>query len=375
MLAGLSPTACASLDQWSTLATEGSRPVSHLPGWQQETAQGLRSALTQQCLKTKYLDQQWATLCTQLNALTDKQALTDPTVTSASGTSFDQPLKRWVYANFEAWPVINRRGSNEGLLTGYYEPVITGSLTQTSSTQAPLYAKPATLAPADPRLTREQIETGQASALLADPIVWVNDPVDAFFLQIQGSGRIQLPDGTIVRAAFAAHNGHQYHAIGADLIKRKQISRSEMSAQKIKDWLRANPQDGIELMRKNPRYVFFKLIAQPKNQQLGPSGSLQVPLTKMRSVATDRRFLPSGSLLYLDSRLPTNWPDRVGLAVAQDTGGAIKGEIRADLFTGTGEHAGALAGELKAPLKIWLLWPKGATPPDKLPVAKVVINP
>ena len=128
-------------------------------------------------------------------------------------------------------------------------------------------------------------------------------------------------------------------------------------------------------MQRNPRYVFINIIQQNKNQQLGPNGSMQVPLTKMRSVATDRRFLPSGSLLYLDSKLPEDWQDRVGLALAQDTGGAIKGEIRAALFTGTGQSAGALAGELKAPLRIWLLWPKGATPPDKLPVAKVVINP
>jgi len=373
MLACLTPTACASLDQWSTLVTEGARPVSQLPGWQHETAAGLRDALHLQCAKTRSLDKQWLTLCEQLDSLTENSSPGYPTV--VSGLSTDQQLKRWVRANFEAWPVISRHGANEGLLTGYYEPVITGSLTRTSETQAPLYAKPAGLTPADPRLTREQIETAQAVQLLADPIAWIDDPVDAFFLQIQGSGRIQLPDGSIIRAAFAAHNGHPYHAIGRDLIKEKQIKRSDMSAQKIKDWLRANPQDGIALMRRNPRYVFFKLITQAKNTQQGPNGSMQVPLTRMRSVATDRRFLPSGSLLYLDSQLPANWQDRVGLALAQDTGGAIKGEIRADLFTGTGQSAGALAGELKAPLKIWLLWPKGATPPDSLPVAKILINP
>ena len=373
VLAGLTPTACASLDQWSTVISEGSRPVSQLPGWQQETASGLRAAMQLQCTRTRSLEKQWLHLCEQLDSLTDKNASSYPAV--STGQASDRQIKQWVHANFEAWPVISQRGANEGLLTGYYEPIISGSLTKTSNDQAPLYAKPAGLTPADPRFTREQIETGQAAPLLGEPVMWIDDPVEAFFLQIQGSGRVLLPDGSIVRAAFAAHNGHKYHAIGRDLIRDKKIKRSEMSAQKIKDWLRTYKQDGVELMQRNPRYVFFNIIQQNKNQQLGPNGSMQVPLTKMRSVATDRRFLPSGSLLYLDSKLPEDWQDRVGLALAQDTGGAIKGEIRADLFTGTGQSAGALAGELKAPLRIWLLWPKGATPPDKLPVAKVVINP
>ncbi|MGB7300816.1 MAG: MltA domain-containing protein [Burkholderiaceae bacterium] len=407
-LAGLLPSGCASLDK-PGFVRSGAQPVTSLPGWSQESATGLRKAIAAQC-RVAALAPPWPRLCATLEQIpTSEAAATTATVKARTShgplsaarlahhasLASDDYLKQWIRQHFDAWQLINRLGAGDGLLTGYYEPLLTGSLTRENPDQVALYARPADLIAADPMFTRGQIETGQSDQRLSGlQLLWLDDPIEAFFLHIQGSGKVRLRDGRIVRAGFAGHNGHPYVAIGAELISKGKIRRADMTADAIKQWIRANPVAGRELMHSNPRFIFFKLdFSQPDG--VGPAGSMQVPLTSLRSVATDKRYLPAGSLLYLDSHLPASRKragagdtnrnvanhDRdegkslVGLTLTQDTGSAIRGAVRADLFTGSGQLAGQLAGQMKQPARIWLLWPKGKVPPATIPVARPVINP
>lgn len=377
VLTGVLPTGCASLERTDHLVYAGAAPVNALPGWQQESAAGLRQALYAQCEAAR-LQSPWPGLCSTLSRLPSQAAQVSPDShrnPTAETVRPDTHLKHWVRKHFEAWQFTNRRGAASGVLTGYYEPLLTGSLWRENDAQVALYSKPDSLRTAEPGMTRRQIETGASRGRLAGrQLVWLDDPVEAFFLHIQGSGRIRLRDGRIVRASFAAHNGHPYFAIGRELIRTGEISRRAMTADRIKQWLRDNPDRAAELMWRNPRYVFFKLLTGLPDS-IGPAGSLQVPLTSLRSVATDKRFVPAGALLYLDTPLPVSKSERVGLTLTQDTGGAIRGAVRADLFTGTGHSAGQLAGRLNQPMRMWLLWPKGKVPPARIPVARLSINP
>ena len=257
-----------------------------------------------------------------------------------------------------------------GLMTAYYEPVLQGTLTRVTPQQVALYALPDGAAKAlqakQTWFSRGEIEhltnLQQPDLLLKlvpdlVPIAWIDDPVEAFFLQIQGSGRIQLRDqpGSIpIRVGFAGHNGHSYRAIGATLVSLGEMQREEVSANAIKAWLqqrlRGNPQarlQAMEVMHSNPRYVFFKRMPDPESTLAsGPVGALNVPLTAMGSVAADPIYHPLGSgLLVFTERLGAQWVQ------VQDVGGGIKGPGRLDLFTGTGEAAGTLASDFKEPLR------------------------
>ena len=375
VLIGLLPTGCASLEKSNHLIRRGGEPVTNLPGWSAESAGGLRQALQTQCTLPK-LSAPWPTLCADLAGMTvpPEPELAKPR-TAADQPPVDQALKQWIRKHFEAWQLTNKRGAGAGLLTGYYEPLLTGSLQRESSEQVALFAPPSGTIGTGDLPSREQIETGQASALLAGRhLLWLDDPIEAFFLHIQGSGRIQLRSGEIVRAGYAGHNGRKYYPVGRALIEQGEIARKDMSADRIRQWMRKNPADAQKLMWRNERYIFFKLVTGLPPDR-GPIGSMQVPLTSFRSVATDKRFLPPGALVYVDTRLPARQRPGVGLALTQDTGSAIRGPVRADLFTGTGEQAGALAGGLKQPMRMWLLWPKGKVPPPKIPVARFFANP
>ena len=369
--AAILASGCAIVGNAQPWVMPGAWPVKHLPGWPAETGAGLRSAIEAQCRGAR-IDEPWRQVCRDIERL-------DTRIANASGTHLsntqDAIVKEWIARRFEAWPLTSPVGAARGILTGYYEPWVSGSRKRESASQVPLYAPPASLKRGERWATREQIESGaMAGALEGRELVWLDDPVDAFFLQIQGSGRVRLRDGDSIRVGFAAHNGHEYVSIGRALIRSGTIPASGMSAEGLKTWLRENPQAGRDLMRTNPRYVFFREMPGPAtgpSASAGPPGSLGVPLTPMRSVATDASLLPPGALLYLDGRIGDGGPGspRVGLAVSQDTGGAIKGEVRADLFTGTGQQAGAIASGMRAPLRMWLLWPKGSAPPRSLPVA------
>lgn len=260
----------------------------------------------------------------------------------------------------------SRNGRADGLFTGYYEAELRGSRRKGGRFIHPLYGKPRDLVGSggkvgrmvDGRLMpypeRREIEAG-ALKNLAPEILWIDDPIDIFFLQIQGSGLVKLEDGSIVRVGFAGHNGHSFVGIGKLMMDRKIVPRDQMSMQSIRSWLRANPAQGKALMLENPRYIFFRLIEGD-----GPIGALGVPLTAQRSLAVDPSFVPLGIPVWLDSVDPDNVPLR-RLMVAQDTGGAIKGAVRGDFFWGSGEDALAKAGRMKSAGRYYLLLPRYRT--------------
>lgn len=295
-------------------------------------------------------------------------------------------MRRFLEANFSPWRVTNH-GEPDGLFTGYYEPELQGA-----RRKKPPFVHPVYLAPHDqlvvdlgdfkrdlagrkitgmmrggtfrPYWDRAEIERG-ALAGRGLEMLWVDDPVALFFLQIQGSGRVVLADGTIVRIGYAGQNGHDYTAIGKVLVERGELTRDEVSLQSIRHWLRAHPDQADEVMRANRSYVFFRVLPG------APVGAAGVELTPGRSLAVDTRFLPFGLPLWLESTVPalpeTGRSEEVPLrrlVVPQDRGGAIKGPVRGDLFWGAGAEAEAIAGRMKQPGRLWLLWPKALPPPS-----------
>jgi len=268
------------------------------------------------------------------------------------------------------------RRAGEGLMTGYYEPELRGSLTPAPGYPAPLLGRPDDLMEVDlgrfaedlkgrrivgrvekgafvPYPARAAIEAGATGAPV---LLWAADPAEAFFLQIQGSGRVVLPDGSVRRLGYAARNGHRYVPIGRLLADRGEIPREQVSMQSILAWLeQAGTARAKALMDENPSYVFFR--ETPARPEQGPTGSLGVPLTPLRSVAVDRAHIPLGSPVWIVTRHPLTGAPMRRLVLAQDTGGAIKGEARADLFWGWGEAAAEAAGRMKEPTTLYVLEP------------------
>lgn len=251
------------------------------------------------------------------------------------------------------------------ILTGYYEPLLQGSLTKSERFKFPVYGKPKDLVriigEGDiklrgrsikgkmlPYFTREEIGKKTFNAPI---LCYVDDKIDLFFMEVQGSGRVELDDGRVLFIGYADSNGHKYKSLGREMINRGIFqSPEEVSLQSIRAWLLANPKRIDELLNTNPSYVFFRHMQQKA------TGSLGVVLTPERSVAVDRAHIPLGSLLAIKS-------DSAAYSVhkfvfAQDTGGAIKGPNRADMFMGYGERAKMIAGELKSPLEVWMMHPK-----------------
>ena len=239
-------------------------------------------------------------------------------------------------------PVVITDGSDP-LFTGYYEPEILGSLTQTQTYSVPLYRSPKELSGRDLWLTREEIE---ASGVLKDrglEIAWLSDPVDKFFLQIQGSGRIRLPDGEYLRLGYGGKNGHPFRSIGNELVRRGEFQPHEVSAQVIRRWVARNPRDGAKLLWHNPSYVFFREVTNVPADR-GPLGAMNRSVTEGRTLAVDPNFVPLGAPVWLETEGPRALRR---LMVAQDTGSAIKGAQRGDIFFGTGADAGEVAGRTR----------------------------
>jgi peptidoglycan lytic transglycosylase A len=280
--------------------------------------------------------------------------------------------------NFQPFRVAD--GSDgSGLLTGYYEPEVRGSLTRSGIYQTPLLTKPADLLRLDlqdfdPSLGNEsirgRIENGRfvpypdraainRGALDANAlaVAWIADPVDAFFVHIQGSARILLPDGDVVRVGYAGKNGRPYTAIGRVLVERGAMEVGAVTMQSIRDWLSANPQDLQTVLEANQSYVFFNAVPI-RDKSLGPTGAAGVALTAGRSLAVDRRIHSLGAPVWLNAPLPGSTAPHRRLMIAQDTGSAIRGAIRGDYFWGSGSGAGDLAGETKAQGQFWVLIPK-----------------
>ena len=285
-------------------------------------------------------------------------------------------------------PYEARNGAEaDGLFTGYFEPELRGATRAGGRYGVPLYARPDDLVTVDlglfrpdlagerlagrvadgalePYATRAEIDGGALAAQGLE-LVWVDDPIDAFFLHIQGSGRITFEDGTTRRLAYAATNGHNYVAIGRRLVDLGALDREDVSMQTIRDWLAANPERASEVMHENASFVFFRWLEEEQATE-GPVGTQGVALTAGRSLAVDRRFVPMSVPIWLESAAPDPDPARGDrplrrLMVAQDTGGAIRGPVRGDVFWGTGAEAGAVAGRMKHEGRYWLLLPRGLT--------------
>jgi membrane-bound lytic murein transglycosylase A len=298
---------------------------------------------------------------------------------AALGKVDDAAARRFFEERFSAWSIVGAEGP-EGLVTGYYEPVIAGSRVRGDAFRHPVHGVPEDLLAVDlatlhpdlrhlrlrgrlegrrlvPYWSRAQIEARSAQ-LPAPVLAWVADPVELFFLQIQGSGQVELPSGERMRLGYADQNGHPYRSLGRHLIEQGELKLHEASMQGIKAWATANPAKLREALHVNASYVFFRELPAAG----GPVGALGVPLAAGYSIAVDPRHVPLGAPVYLATTWPLSTQPLERLVAAQDTGGAIRGAVRADFFWGTGEEAGAQAGRMRQPGRMWLLWPRGEVP-------------
>lgn len=249
-------------------------------------------------------------------------------------------------------PVMLTQG-DPGLFTGYFEPELDGSRYRSARFRYPVYKMPPEARRAGLWYSRREIlGTGLLSGRGLE-IAWVDDPVELFFLQIQGSGRIRLHGGGVIRVGYAGSNGHEYKSIGVELVRRGVYAAHQVSAQVIRNWVRRNPTDGQELLYHNPSYVFFREVSHVDPAK-GPLGAMNRSITAMRSIAVDPRYTPLGAPVWIekDGAAPLN-----RLMIAQDTGSAIKGAQRADIFFGTGDAAGRAAGKLRDPGRMVVLMP------------------
>lgn len=249
-------------------------------------------------------------------------------------------------------PVLIQDGK-DSLFTGYFEPELNGSRFPTERFRYPVYKAPPEIARQRTWLSRREILTTDVMKNRGLEIAWVDDPVELFFLQIQGSGRIRLQDGRTLRVGYGGANGHPYRSIGVEMVRRGIYNPHQVSAQVIKNWVRRNPVDGEELLYHNPSYVFFREIRHIQDHD-GPLGAMNRPITAKRSVAVDPAYVPLGAPVWLEKDGET--PFR-RLMIAQDTGSAIKGAQRADVFFGTGDVAGQAAGRLRDPGRMAVLLP------------------
>jgi membrane-bound lytic murein transglycosylase A len=249
---------------------------------------------------------------------------------------------------FQPFAVSSGAGA-DGLFTGYYEPELAVAARRGGRYQTPVRALP----PGGTGLSRAQIESGRLRARGIE-LAWAADPVDKFFLQIQGSGMLRFPDGAIQRVGYAGQNGHRYVAIGAVLANDGAIAREEISMQSIRAWLAANPRRARAVMNSNPSYVFFRRVDD------GPVGAERTVLTPGRSLAVDTGMIPLGLPVWLDADDPLTPTARLRrLMVAQDTGGAIRGAVRGDVFWGAGPEAAERAGRMRSTGRYWVLLPTG----------------
>ncbi len=284
-------------------------------------------------------------------------------------------LRQFFESNFQPYAV-SAGSEAEGLFTGYYEASLRGSLTRDAVNNIPLYTRPDDLVMVDLGQFRDELKGQRIAGRVVEGnlkpyedrakivtgqwphndkvLVWVDDAVDAFFVQIQGSGVVQLKDGRVMRIGYAGQNGHVYYAIGKELIARGELTKDNVSMQAIRDWLGQNPEQADEIMNTNRSYVFFKMLEKD-----GPDGGEGVTLTPVHSLAVDHSLFPYGAPVWVDIDYPVNGQSRLrNLMIMQDTGGAIRGPVRGDVFWGYGERAEAMAGPMKAKGRYWILLPR-----------------
>jgi membrane-bound lytic murein transglycosylase A len=344
------------------------RPVAFnaMPGWDRDD---VREA--------------WPAFLTSCEVMVKRAAWKEPcTVARTVDANNGGAIRTFFEAFFVPHQVFNPDGTDNGLITGYYEPLLNGARKRGGPYQTPLHRAPDDLLTIDlgsvyPELKNMRLrgklvgnkvvpyparaELTQSAAMSGNELVWVDNPVDAFFLQVQGSGRVQFADTReVVRIAYADQNGHPYRSIGRYLVDKGELTMDQASAQGIKAWLAANPKRQQELLNANPGYVFFKeeKLTDPRK---GPKGALGVPLTPQRSVAVDPNFIPLGAPVFLSTTHPGSNAPLQRMMLAQDTGGAIKNAVRADYFWGFGAEAGEKAGKMKQRGMLWVLLPKPGT--------------
>ena len=327
--------------------------------------------------------------CSALLAQPASAAIWSDVCTAA--TAVDRPgtvaARAFFERHFTAYQALTPDGKDTGLVTGYYEPLLNGSRTRSEQYRFPLYAPPDDLLTIDlaelypelkdkrlrgrvegkrvvPYWPRSEIEAGKP-ALTGKELVFVDDAVEAFFLQIQGSGRVRLAEGGVMRVGYADQNGQPFRSVARVLIDRGELSPDGASMQAIKEWGRQHPEALPELLDQNPSYVFFREVTpDPAATIDGPFGTLGVPLAAGRAIAVDPRSIPLGAPVFLATTWPLSTRPLNRLVLAQDTGGAIRGPLRVDFFWGFGEDAARQAGRMKQAARLWLLWPKDAPPPS-----------
>ncbi|MCH8202556.1 MAG: murein transglycosylase A [Proteobacteria bacterium] len=351
---------------------------NNLPGWRSDNQAEALAAFKISCT---VLTSQSANK--SLSARLGGRAADWADVCSVAGTvpESDRTAAREFFENNFTPLVLSSGQGKEGKLTGYYEPLIEGSATANDEYQVPLYKRPPELVTVNLGLFRKDLEGRRVAGRVRNgrltpfdsrseidagalkgkdlELFWLRDPVDAFFLHIQGSGRIQLPDGSFQRVGFDGPNGRPYTSIGRVLLERGEMVLEEISMQSIRSWIVANPEKGTALMQENASYVFFRLLEGD-----GPLGSMGVALSPGRSLAVDQYKLPLGAPLYLAGTYPdpaapdSNVRKLERLMIAQDTGGAIRGSLRGDVFWGLGEEAEVIAGHMNNPSRFYLLLPQ-----------------
>jgi membrane-bound lytic murein transglycosylase A len=279
------------------------------------------------------------------------------------------------------YALVSSETGDTGTITGYYEPILRGSRVRDATNRFPVFGVPDDLVVVDlgpvapevrnlrlrgrlegrrlvPYYSRAEIDA-RGEGFRAPVIGWTADPIELFFLQIQGSGQLELESGERMRLAYADQNGHPYRSLGRYLVERGELTLEQASMQGIKSWAAANPQKLQDALNVNASYVFFRESTDPR----GASGALGVPLVPQYSLAVDRRFIPLGAPVFLATSFPLSEEPLIRLAAAHDTGGAIRGVVRADFFWGTGAEAGIAAGRMRQNGRMWLFWPRGEALP------------
>ena len=329
-----SPIASFSAVSWQTL-----------PGWQEDDLSQAWPAWLKSCeaLRKRNSELNWRQVCMQAASISVSDA---------------QAIRRYFESNFQPFEIRNSTGSETGLVTGYYEPVMNGSQTRTSLYSVPLYAYPNAWRQTRPNPGPSRAELMSSGILKGSEIAWVQDPVAAAFMQIQGSGKIRLQDGRVMRLGYAGTNEQPFKSFAQWLLDKKEINRSEATMQGISKWAKRNPDRVNDMLNANPRFVFFKELPGNVSADLGPTGALNVPLTTERSIAIDLQAMPLGAPVFLATTRPLSNQPLQKLVMAQDTGKAIVGGVRADYYWGSGDAAGELAGRMKQNGKMWVLLPR-----------------
>jgi membrane-bound lytic murein transglycosylase A len=323
---------------------------SDLPGWQEDDLTAAWPAWKRSCeglLKRNPSGLNWKPACaaaTKVNA------------------NNSESIRLYFQSYMKVMEIRHQTGSSAGsvygLVTGYYEPYLNGSRKKGGAYQTPIHRYPDAWRDKKPSSLPTRAELMSGNQLKGQEIVWVDDAVAAAFLHVQGSGRIRMDDGKVIRVGFAGTNDQPFKSFAQWLLDRKEITKATATMQGIQAWADKNPKRVQEMLNANPRYVFFRELPASHDPSVGPIGSLGVPLTAERSIAVDTKALPLGAPVFLSTTYPLSKKPIQRLMMAQDTGTAIIGAVRADFYWGTGDEAGSYAGRMKQQGRMWVFLPK-----------------